>query len=191
MSIESITERITREAEAYGADQKARAEAAKQTTLDDARRKAEEIKANRKKDAEKDCQVLKDRRASVADLESRKMKLAAKQEVIEESFEKAVEKLQALDDKEYQKVVSGLLEEFRDGGGEILVNEKDRDRMASVLSGGFAGTGLVLADESADIKGGFILRRGNISYNASLEKLLDNVKAEATSEIAKLLFEEA
>lgn len=191
MSIESITERITREAEAYGADQKARAEAAKQTTLDDARRKAEEIKANRKKDAERDCQVLKGRRASVADLESRKMKLAAKQEVIEESFEKAVEKLQALDDNEYQKFVSGLLEEFRDGGGEILVNEKDRDRMASVLSSGFAGTGLVLADESADIKGGFILRRGNISYNASLEKLLDNVKAEATSEIAKLLFEEA
>lgn len=133
MSLESITERIRQEAEAYGADQKARAEAAKQGTLEDARRKAEAIKAKRAAEAEKDSQVLRDRRASVADLESRKMKLAAKQEVIEASYSRAAEKLRELDDDKYQEFMTGLLEEFKAEGGEVLVNAEDRARMSGLL----------------------------------------------------------
>lgn len=188
MSLESITERIRQEAEAYGADQKARAEAAKQGTLEDARRKAEAIKAKRAAEAEKDSQVLRDRRASVADLESRKMKLAAKQEVIEASYSRAAEKLRELDDDKYQEFMTGLLEEFKAEGGEVLVNAEDRARMSGLLEKKFSGTDLKLSQDTADIKGGFILRRGNISYNASVEQLLENVKGQATSEIASLLF---
>ena len=190
MSLESITERIRQEAEAYGADQKAREEDAKQGTLEDARRKAEAIKAKRAAEAEKDSQVLRDRRASVADLESRKMKLAAKQEVIEASYSRAAEKLRELDDDKYQEFMTGLLEEFKTEGGEVLVNAEDRARMSGLLEKKFSGTDLKLSQDTADIKGGFILRRGNISYNASVEQLLENVKGQATSEIASLLFPE-
>ena len=52
----------------------------------------------------------------------------------------------------------------------------------------FKGTALKLSDEIADIKGGCILRRGNISYNASLEKLLSSVREELTAEVAGILF---
>ena len=52
----------------------------------------------------------------------------------------------------------------------------------------FKGTALTLSDETVDIEGGCILRRGKISYNASLEKLLSNAREELTAEVAGILF---
>ena len=78
--------------------------------------------------------------------------------------------------------------EVRAEGGEVLLNKSDRDRIGADLVKLFKGTALTLSDETVDIEGGCILRRGKISYNASLEKLLSNAREELTAEVAGILF---
>ena len=188
MSIESITERIMNEANAYSDDPRAQGEAARKATLDDARRQADEVIAKFKANAKTDAEVLKSRRSSVADLDARKMQLAAKQEVIDSCFRDAMNQLLKLEDAKYVQLIMGQVSEFKDQSGEILLNSGDKDRIGAKLTEALAGTKLRVGEDTADISGGCILRQGNISYNASFEKLLENAKSELTTEIAGMLF---
>ena len=188
MSIESITERILREAQAYSDSQRSEAEAVKAEILKEAQVEADELLRGYEEKAKNDAEVLVSRRQSVADLDARKMKLAAKQTVIDECYDTAVERILGLPNAEYVKFICRQLGSFQQEGGEVLLNQADRDRIGADLENMFKGTALKLSDEIADIKGGCILRRGNISYNASLEKLLSSVREELTAEVAGILF---
>lgn len=187
MSIESITKRIEDEAKAYAEERRAEAEGLKKEILADAQTKADRIKADAKERADKESELLAERRESVAGLESRKMVLEAKQEIIRESFEKALDKLVDLDEADYIKFIENQLNAFGKEGGEVLLNAEDKkkygDKLAKLLSGG-----LKLSEEAANIRGGFILRQGDISINCSLEKLLEDKKEEMVGEIAAKLF---
>lgn len=190
MSIESITNRILKEAEAFAVEKKNEAEEVKAASVKEANDQIEGILAEAKARAEKDSKLLIARRESVADLEGRKMQLNAKQELIEESFGKALEKLQQLDIADYVKFIVSKLGDYRSEKGEILLNKADFQRIGKALIEELRGTDLTVSEENADISGGFILRQGNISYNSSLEMLLEDAKEAMTSEIAKTLFGE-
>ena len=174
MSIESITERILREAQAYSDSQRSEAEAVKAEILKEAQVEADELLRGYEEKAKNDAEVLVSRRQSVADLDARKMKLAAK--------------ILNLETGEYVKFICRQLGAYQQEGGEVLLNKTDRDRIGADLVNLFKGTALTLSDETVDIEGGCILRRGNISYNASLEKLLSNAREELTAEVAGILF---
>ena len=165
MSIESITERILREAQAYSDSQRSEAEAVKAEILKEAQVEADELLRGYEEKAKNDAEVLVSRRQSVADLDARKMKLAAKQAVIDECYKEAVDMILNLETGEYVKFICRQLGAYQQ-----------------------EGTALTLSDETVDIEGGCILRRGNISYNASLEKLLSNAREELTAEVAGILF---
>ena len=188
MSIESITKRIEAEAEAYAAERKKEAEAKKKDILADANTEADKIKADAKARADKDSKLLIERRESVAGLESRKMQLTAKQEIIAESFDGALEKLLNMKDSDYLDFLSKQLKSFAKEGGEILLNAADKKKYGDKLAKLYDT--LKLADDDADIKGGFILKQGDIAINCSVEKLLENKKEEIISDIAKKLFPE-
>ena len=188
MSIESITERILKEAQAYSDSQRSEAEAVKAETLKEAQAEADKLLQKFEAEAKNDAEVLVSRRQSVADLDARKMKLAAKQSVIDECYKKAVDMILNLEAGEYVKFICRQLGAYQKEGGEVLLNQSDRDRIGADLVKLFEGTALTLSDETADIEGGCILRRGNISYNASLEKLLSNAREELTAEVAGILF---
>lgn len=189
MSIESITKRIEDEARAYAQQQTAAAESDKNDILADARKQAESISADAKARADKDSKILVERRESVAGLESRKMQLKAKQEVIAESFDQALQKLLSMPESDYLGFMSAQLKPFESQGGEIMLNAADNKKYASKLS---AATGkLTLSKDIADIKGGFILKQGDITINCSIEKLLEDKKEEMMADIAGKLFPNA
>ena len=188
MSIESITERILREAQAYSDSQRSEAEAVKAEILKEAQVEADELLRGYEDRAKNDAEVLVSRRQSVADLDARKMKLASKQAVIDECYKEAVDMILNLETGEYVKFICRQLGSYQKEGGEVLLNQSDRDRIGADLVNLFKGTALTLSDETVDIEGGCILRRGNISYNASLEKLLSNAREELTAEVAGILF---
>lgn len=190
MSIEAITDRIESEAKAYADDQRSRAQAEKNAALEEAKKAAEEVKAKRSAAAKTDSQVLKSRRQSVADLEVRKMMLAAKQEVIEESFAQALERLRNLPQDQYIRFLTTQLAPYQGEAGQVILNESDKAKHGAKLADALQGTSLTVADETAPIQGGCILKRGNISYNASLEKLLEDARSELTPQIAATLFAE-
>ena len=189
MSIESIIKRIEDEAKAYAAERTAEAESQMKEILADAQTKADKIKADAKERADKESKLLVERRESVAGLESRKMALQAKQEVIAESFEKALDKLVGLSEDDYIKFLENQLKAFENEGGEVLLNAADMKKYGAKVEKLLKGE-LKLGKEEADIKGGFILKQGDISVNCSLEKLLEDKKEEMIAGIAAKLFPE-
>ena len=186
MSIENITARILQEArdEADSLVSAAQKEAADR--LAQANAQAMEIAAQMSAKAKEDAATLKERKKSVAELEARKLVLAAKQERIEKSFSEAVKELADLPEADYLALLKEQLAGYTKG--EILVSAKDKKRLGSKLKDLLAGTGLTLSKETADIAGGFILRDGSVSVNGSLESLLEAGKKEITAKIASVLF---
>ena len=191
MSIESITKRIEDEAKAVADVLITDAKSQKDSIVTDARIKAAQIETEAKERADKDSKILVERRESVAGLESRKMQLAAKQEVIAESFDKALDKLLALDESKYMDFMSKQLAAFEGQSGEILLNASDKNKYGAKLAKLIEMTAIKVSDDEAKIKGGFILKQGDISINCSMEKLLEDSKEEMMSAIAQKLFPSA
>ncbi len=187
MSIKTITKRIEDEAQAYADEVIKAANAQADGLLDEARAEADKILEDAKARADKDSKLLVERRESVAGLEARKMQLGAKQEIIKESFDKALDKLQNLSDDDYLKFITGQLSEFSEG--EIQLNASDLKKFGAKISDQFGGK-LTVSDTPIDIKGGFLLKQGDISINASIEKLIEDQKGKLTGEIANMLFPE-
>ena len=190
MSIESITKRIEDEAKKYAKGVLADAKSQEKDILADASHKADEIKADAKARADKDSKILVERRESVAGLESRKMQLQAKQDVIAESFDKALEKLLAMDEKKYMEFIKNQLAAFEGQTGDVMLNEADNKKYGKKVADMLKG-GLKLSKENANIKGGFVLKQGDITINCSVEKLLEDNKGQMMAEVAAKLFPNA
>lgn len=188
MSIEKITARILQEAKDEAAALAAKAAEEQSVLLQNAREEAAALTLNRQQKAQTDARVLKERRQSVAELEARKLHLAAKQDLIEEAFEKAADSLANMEPAEYKAFILSLLEPYRNQVGEIILNERDQKRLSRELRLELSDSPLAVAEETADIKGGFILCQGCVSINASIEKLLEQARGEITAQIAETLF---
>ena len=187
MSIETITKRILDEANAYADGCKNDAKAQNESLLSETRNEASKILDDAKARAEKDCKLLIERRESVAGLESRKMQLTAKQELIQESFDQAFNKMQNLSDDEYYNFLGKQLSAYEKQGGEIQLNEKDLKKFGARLSQDYKGM-FTVSNEPINVGGGFLLKQDSIFINASIEKLVADQKDKMTSDIAKVLF---
>ena len=123
--------------------------------------------------------------------------LAVKVALLEEVFTKADEQIKALGDQEYQQLIGDLMVKAVETGEEEVVIGKEESRINEdlvnsinqKLSGESKGN-LRLADDRADIAGGFILRRGKIQVNASTEVLFSEVREQLESELCNELFGE-
>ena len=188
MGIENITARILEEAREEAGNTQRAAEEERDRLLKEAEAQAEAQREELQKKAEEDAVLLKERKASVAELEVRKLKLAVKQEMIEESFQEALKALIELDDSQYVALLERELAAFREEGGEVLLNASDKSRLGETLEKWMAGSRLTVAQDTADIKGGFLIRRGKIYINGSLEEILEGEKKEMTAHLASLLF---
>lgn len=188
MSINSILKRIEDEASAYSEQRLKEAELEKQRILDEANAEANKIIDAREQLAKKDAEQVILRRQSVAGLDSRQMILAAKRELIKESLDGAVEHIRNLNSDDYVDFVMGQVEPFKEEDGEVLISAEDRHRYGAAISEKLAETKLRLSDDIAHIKGGCIVKCGNISYNASLEEIIDSEKNSILTEISGMLF---
>ena len=193
--IETITRRIDQEmqAEIDGI----LAEAGKQAAAVTARWKAQADSeaAQRKAKNEKAGAEHEERLVSVAQMESRKVLLSAKQEMVERAFSLALDKLCDLPEEQYIAAAADLLVRAApDGVGTAVFSEKDRERVgaAAVAEANRRLSGkLTLSPESRNIRGGFILSRGDVEVNCTFETLVRLRKGEMSGEVAKLLFPEA
>lgn len=113
--IDALTAQAQAEADKITAGYKAQAQALKQ-----------ELEAKGKKAAAE----REERMASVAQLEARKAELAAKQDLLDRTFDRALEKLCALKDSEYIDLLAELIAEASSTGQEELIfSQADRDRV--------------------------------------------------------------
>lgn len=178
------------------------------TNIDDANREAADIikaaqeQAKQKSlelnnKAKQDAVVKKQRMISVAKLEGRKLRLQAKQEVIEEVFNKAIEQLNNLPTDKYQSILSDMIvNSITDGNEEIILSANDKEN----LDASFVETinnklktkditgNVKISDITRATNGGFILKLGDIEVNNSFYAIMRMQREELESAVIKVLF---
>lgn len=136
-----------------------------------------------------------ERLASVAQLECRKDVLRAKQEVIEEAFQLAMDKLTQLPQEAYVSLLADLAVKASSKGNEKLIfSVADRARVgkAVVVAAneklGDKGQ-LTLAQETRPMQGGFILSDGAVEVNCTFETLVRLQRGTLSTQVAGVLFD--
>ena len=155
-------------------------------------------------EAEKQANLKYQQVISEAKMNSRRMELEAREEVIEESFKKAEEKLKEIassESLEYLESLKGIITEaaIEIGGGELIVLlKKDdlpkiEDSIASIEKDVTNKIGIKTILEIGDninTIGGVIVKtkNGEIEVNNTIETRLLRYKKTLRSEVAKILF---
>ena len=190
--IEKITQRIASDAQAEV-----------DRILGDARDEAGRIAANYRAQADAEAAELaaknekaaaerEERLVSAAQMEARKVQLAAKQEMVEKAYIQALDKLCAMPKEQYVDVLAKLLVEASSNGKEEAVfSKEDREQVGKAAvekANQISGKQLRLSEESLPIRGGFILKDQNVEVNCTFETLVRLQKAETAGAVAKTLF---
>ncbi len=140
----------------------------------------------------KACQDKEDGALRITRMEARKSTLAVKQEMVSRSFDMALKQITSLPKDQYIAFLKRLaLQASTTGDEEILLNERDREAIGAELLNSINAEpckSLTLSDETRDIAGGLLLRRGNIEANCSAELLVDLTRSELSSKLANVLF---
>ena len=190
--IEKITGRIAADTEAEIAA--IRAEARRQADEITARyeaqakREAEEIAARGRRAEERQARL-----ASVAQLDARKLELAAKQEMLAKAYDRAMERLTSLPDGEYVGLLAGLAAEASSTGREeVILSQKDRARYGKQVvtqANERLGDGhLTLSVQTRPIRGGLILSDGDVEVNCTFETLVRLLRGEMDRTVVEVLF---
>jgi V/A-type H+-transporting ATPase subunit E len=127
-----------------------------------------------------------------------KQTLAVKSNLLQEVFDKALQRLNTLPDEAYLELMKKLMirsvetgdEEVIVGKNETRLNEEFIKKVNRDLGTGFKGN-LRLSPQRADIAGGFLLSRGRVQMNVSTEVLISQVRESMEMELGGELFGEA
>lgn len=135
-----------------------------------------------------------ERLCSAAEMETRKLTLSAKQEVLAETYDRALEILCSMPREEYLSLLVHLLKAAGGKGDEkIALSAKDRDEMGETLverANKELNAHYTLAGEAADIRAGLVLICKECDVNCSFETLLALSREKTERGAAKLLFVE-
>ena len=157
-------------------------------------KQAAAIYAERVRAGVKEAQDQVDGAERIARMEGRKNMLSAKQELVSCSFQTALAQIVSLPEDRYVAFLAKLAAQAAvTGDEEILLNARDRKRVGEKLlqaANALLPKGsLTLSDETRDIAGGLILRRGNVEVNCSAELLVDLSRDELSAKVAEILFQ--
>lgn len=197
MEAEQVVEKILADAKAEAEKTKKQAkenEAAEQAKLTeqlDEYKKQTEILA-KKAGKDEESHIL-----AAARMDMAKQLLAEKRKILDEVFEQARQQLQNMPDEEYRTLCTRLMLETVETGDEEVIVDKNENRINQDLIDqvnrqlSSKGKGeLKLSDQKQDIGAGFVLKRGQIKTNVSLDVLLDQARKELEIDLAKELFQD-
>ncbi len=157
-------------------------------------KQASALYAERVRAGVKETQDRVDGAQRIALMEGRKNMLAAKQELVAESFRKAREQIVSLPEEQYVAFLAKLAADASlTGDEEIILNARDRERLGeklcSAANARLENGRLTLAGETRDFEGGLILRRGSVEANCTVELLVELSQTELSAKVAEILFQ--
>lgn len=193
MSIEKITSVIISDAQkqvdAVQEETKVKCDA----IMKEATEKAEKIKANSEAKGLEEKDKLISRKQSVAEIDGRKLVLSKKQELIGQCFNKAVDKLVNMNEKEYLNLLVSILKNTGYVEGELILNDKEKKILGSkfieLAKNEISGSKFTLSNETRTISGGFLLKNGCVYINGTIEGLVSDAKEDLIAEVANELFQ--
>lgn len=196
--IEKITARIISDAEADAAVTAEESRAQCEALEKEYDQKAQDEYSRIVKAGTAKCEAQADRTGRTAGMEARKSILALKQEMVSLAFDKAEELMGMMPESIY---IPFLAEQaasaVTSGEKEVIFNERDRascgkavvKQANALLAERKIDCALYLSDETRSIKGGLILKEGDIEINCSIEILTEGCRSRLAAEVAGVLFE--
>jgi len=195
MEAEQVVEKILADARAEAEKIKSEAkekENAEQAKLDE---QLSEYKKQTDIIAQKAGEDKKAHILAAARMDIAKDYLAEKRRILDEVFDRARKQLQNLPDAEYLNLMTKLLLDAVETGDEEVIIDNNETRIDQKfikqinrqLGPGYKGN-LRLSEQRENLEGGFILKRGKIKNNVSIEVLLAQARKELEIELAKELF---
>ncbi len=193
--IDKILEKINEEAQMEAAKVLAKAKADADSILANYAAAADKEKAALLEAAEKRAAQQKARMISVAELEGRKKLLSAKQDLIGQVFDMALDSLLSLPEGEYSKLLASLAARYaQTGTEEVILSAKDKNKFGTAVVAAAnqllktPSRKLTLSGETRKIAGGVILKQGDIEINCALETQVRMMREELALDIAQVLF---
>jgi V/A-type H+-transporting ATPase subunit E len=144
------------------------------------------------------AQTRLERLASADTMNGKKALLETKQQVLDETFAKALDRLCQLPEDQYCALLVKLAVEGSTTGKEELVfSAPDRARYGKkvvvaaneALEAAGKTAGLTLSEQSRDIRGGLFIKNGAIENNCAFETIIRLLREQLAGETAKVLFE--
>lgn len=192
--MEKITARMKEDAARSLSELNAQAEQELRRIREESAARAEKERETAGGHAHLAAQERYERLCSAAEMETRKLTLSAKQEVLAETYDRALEILCSMPREEYLSLLVHLLKAAGGKGDEkIALSAKDRDEMGETLverANKELNAHYTLAGEAADIRAGLVLISEECDVNCSFETLLALSREKTERGAAKLLFVE-
>jgi len=132
-------------------------------------------------------------RLAVARMEAAKEHLVSKVALLDDVFAQARQKIEKLPDGEYHELMAKLMTAAAETGEEKVVPGKNDARIDAKLvadvNARLKDKGkLTLGDEKHNFGGGFLLQRGKVRTNVSIDVLVGQARKDLEIEVAKDLF---
>lgn len=136
------------------------------------------------KESEKQTRML-------AEIEAKKIMLKAKRELIDQTVERAKQKMLSLPDGEYIDWITTLISQKATDGDKVIISKNDVERLTAKVIGEISaktGKRITLSDKIGDFSGGIILTQNGCDKNMTLETALDEIKQDYILKISTKLF---
>lgn len=133
---------------------------------------------------------IDERSRSIAELDARKLLLAAKTQVLDDVYAKTLEKLRNLDKEQYGALIFAMLENAKDGD-VVIISKREKDIVTKQSLADFAkkkGIKLTLADKFGDFDGGVIISENGVDNNFTLDVEVSILREQTETKIAKEIF---
>lgn len=191
MSMEKITAAITGEARREAERILSEARQTAETIRAEARQTAERMRRKAEKDGAAEEKKIISRRDAAADIDSRKMLLMAKRELMDRCFNEALQAFASMEQDDYLAFLAGMVERTGLSHGEIILSARDHAAFgAQLLEALNRDDGqFTLAEEDGAFAAGLILRAGEVYFNGTVESCIDDARESMAMEIADILFE--
>ena len=191
-NVKNMTSKILKDAEAGKENILAAAEEEKNKIISNKVSSANEIAQEILEKAEVEAKSKKERVISSAKLKVRNNKLAAKQEIIDEVFEKSIDKLTKLSKEDFLNFVKNAISSMNLSGKQTLIlNEEGLKFVDEAFIDELnknVDAQIILGETAGNFKGGFILENNGIEINSTYEALVSSLRDELEFEVAKVLF---
>lgn len=188
MSVNNIIEKILDDAKVQESDilEKANKEAEKIIEVKEA--EIASMLQNNKTKATEEGNNKKERLIQNAYLQVRNNKLKAKQEVISNVFEKALNNLNNISEADFVDYLKNTVSNINlNEDGCILINSNMYKHITSINVKDF-NSNIVDCQIDDSIDNGFIIKVNNVYYNYTFKSVLESLKLELTSEVNRELF---
>ena len=190
MSKEAIVEKIISDAHLKADSIVAEANAKADEIISAAAEECKEYMYSFKSETDKMIFDVDARTKTVAELDARKLTLAAKTKVLDVVYERTLENLRNLDKEAYSALVFGMLENEKDGD-VVTISKREKDIVTKESLAEFAkkkGIKLTLAEQFGDFDGGIVLGGNGVDKNFTFEVEVALLKEQTEAKTAKEIF---